>query len=96
MPIIKHEQDQEYYMKEVKDIKKTEVKKVKNDKWQFKFRENGYVILSLATTKIVKKKQVLVWMMHLHGTNLESCLQYVWKSYNGNIKPIKYEDLETV
>ena len=76
------------------DIKKTEIKLINGDKWKFDFRENGYVIVSDITTVKKGKKDEIVWRVGLHATNLESCLQYIWTSYNGKIKPIDYKELE--
>ena len=81
------------------DIKKTEVKIVNGDKWQFQFRENGYVIVSMyrgGKGEGKKGKDVKShWQRYLHGVNLEACLQYVYSSYNGNCEFLKYEELES-
>lgn len=78
------------------DIRKTDIKLINGDKWKFDFRENGYVIVSDITTIKKGTKDEVVWRVGLHGTNLESCLQYVWTTYNGNVEAIDYKELEDV
>ena len=71
------------------DINRTEVKMIAGKKWQFRFRENGYVIVSGLETKENK----LAWDMKLHAVDLDSCLQYVF--VNMELKePINYKELK--
>ena len=76
------------------DIRKSEIKLVNNDKWRFDFRENGWVVLKKMSKIIVKKKEEVTWQTQLHGVDKESCLQYIYSYYNGNIKPLVYEEME--
>lgn len=81
------------------DIKRSDIKLINGDKWRFDFRENGYVIVSGyegggQTGK--KKKEVPKWRPYLHAPDLESCLQYVFNTYNGSCEYLKYEELEDV
>jgi len=77
------------------DIKRSEIKIVNGDKWKFDFRENGYVIVSAIKREVVKKKEVVSWQRYLHAPDLESCLQYVYTTYNGGCDILKYEELES-
>lgn len=88
-------------MRNPTDIEKVEVKKVKHDYWQFTFRKNGYVIIKSridTTTKEERKKgkKSFKWYMHLHGVDVETCLQYIFKSYNGSCDVLIYDELETI
>lgn len=80
----------------LEDIKKSEIKIVNGDKWRFDFRENGWVVLRKMRKDFLKKKEVVSWDMQLHGVDVESCLQYIFSYYNGNINPLKYEELQDV
>lgn len=77
------------------DIKKTEVKKIHGTKWQFQFRENGYVVISMCEQ--VKKKEVvtIVWKRHFHGVDVGSCLQYIYASNNHKGEYLNYDELES-
>ena len=81
--------------KNLEDVKKTEVKKINGTKWQFQFRENGYVVLSMYSE--IKKGTKLVphWQSHLHAVNIDACMQYIYKANNGKCDYLNYEDLES-
>ena len=77
------------------DIIKTEVKIINGDKWQFEFRENGYCIVSAFRVTQAKGKDVISWQRYLHGVSVESCLQYVYSTYNGDVGFLEYDELES-
>lgn len=83
----------------IEDIKKSEIKRVRNQKWKFDFRENGYVVLSLMITKIERKAkkeiEVVEWQRQLHAPDLESTLNYVFKFNRGKCGYLVYEELES-
>lgn len=80
---------------ELTDIKKTEVKKVNGTKWQFQFRENGYVILSMCSEIEKGKDFVVKWQNQLHAVDINACMQYIHADSNGKCDFLKYEDLES-
>lgn len=84
----------------IEDIKKSEIKKVKDQKWKFDFRENGFVVLSLMKTTMKKLKKVdtvvVGWEMQLHAVDLESTLNYIYKFNRGKCGYLNYEELESV
>lgn len=77
------------------DVKITEVKRVNGTKWQFQFRENGYVILSMYSEIKKGTKYVPHWQSQLHAINIEACMQYIYKENNGSCDYLNYEDLES-
>ena len=79
----------------IKDsIIKTEIKTVLNQKWKFEFRDNGYVILSLLSKSMEKQKEVAKSTMQLHGVDLESCLNYIFKYNRGRCGYLVYDEME--
>ena len=77
------------------DIIKTEVKKVNGTKWQFQFRENGYVILSMYSEVKKGKEYVVNWKSQLHAVDINACMQYIHADSNGKCEFLNYEDLES-
>ncbi len=81
-------------MTAINDIRKSEIKIIHGDKWRFEFRENGYVVVSKLRRTIKGKNEVVDWQRYLHAPDLQSCLQYVYVTYDGKCGVLKYDDLE--
>ena len=76
-------------------MSKVEFKKIHNLVWRFEFMESGYVKIATKSVNTVKKKEVEKWMMHLHGVDVESCLQYIFAYNNGKVQYLTYDQLES-
>lgn len=80
---------------------KEEIKLIDGDKWKFEFRPNGYIKvfkIQDTTTKdeARKGKKSFKWYQHFHGVGLDSCMQYIFKYYNGKCGVLVYEDLKNM
>lgn len=81
-------------MSDYYDVKKTEVKIINGTKWQFEFRENGYVILSMYSEIKEGKAFVPHWQSQLHAVDVSACMQYVYVANNRKGEFLNYDDIE--
>jgi len=61
--------------------------KIGYDIWVFETLESGWVVVKYVVDGGLSRTQ-------LTATDISSALQYVYSNYNGNIKPLRMDDLE--